>query len=87
MTSAFAGSAGAGQPDADVVARYLRLIGIRKDFGAFTALSNIDLEIAKGEFVCFLGPSGCGKTTLLRVIAGLERPDSGALLLDGKDLA
>ena len=45
---------------------YLRLRGIRKEFGAFVALSNIDLDIAKGEFVCFLGPSGCGKTTLFR---------------------
>jgi iron(III) transport system ATP-binding protein len=50
---------------------YLRLSGIRKTFGAFTALEGIDLDIHKGEFVCFLGPSGCGKTTLLRIIAGL----------------
>ena len=58
---------------------YLRLRGIRKEFGAFVALSNIDLDIAKGEFVCFLGPSGCGKTTLLRIIAGLEGPTSGTI--------
>jgi len=87
MTSAFAGSAGAGQPDAGVVTRYLRLIGIRKDFGAFTALSNIDLEIAKGEFVCFLGPSGCGKTTLLRIIAGLEVQSAGRIELAGRDIS
>jgi iron(III) transport system ATP-binding protein len=87
MTSAFAGSAGAGQPDAGVVARYLRLIGIRKDFGTFTALSNIDLEIAKGEFVCFLGPSGCGKTTLLRIIAGLEVQSAGRIELAGRDIS
>ena len=50
---------------------YLQLSGVRKEFGAFTALKAIDLEISQGEFVCFLGPSGCGKTTLLRIIAGL----------------
>jgi iron(III) transport system ATP-binding protein len=42
----------------------LRLSGIRKTFGSFTALGDIDLDIHRGEFVCFLGPSGCGKTTL-----------------------
>ena len=68
-------------------ANYLRLIGIRKDFGAFTALSNIDLDIAKGEFVCFLGPSGCGKTTLLRIIAGLEVQTAGRIELAGRDIS
>ena len=65
---------------------YLRLRGIRKEFGAFAALSNIDLDIARGEFVCFLGPSGCGKTTLLRIIAGLEVPTSGTISQAGKDI-
>ncbi|MEP6773083.1 MAG: ATP-binding cassette domain-containing protein, partial [Polaromonas sp.] len=50
---------------------FLNLRHIRKEFGAFTALQDINLDIRKGEFVCFLGPSGCGKTTLLRIIAGL----------------
>ena len=68
-------------------ATYLRLIGIRKDFGAFTALANIDLDIAKGEFVCFLGPSGCGKTTLLRIIAGLEVQTAGRIELAGRDIS
>ena len=65
---------------------YLQLRGIRKEFGAFAALSNIDLDIAKGEFVCFLGPSGCGKTTLLRIIAGLEVPTSGTISQAGQDI-
>jgi len=66
---------------------YLRLAGIRKDFGNFTALAKIDLDIAQGEFVCFLGPSGCGKTTLLRVIAGLEVQTAGRIELAGRDIS
>ena len=58
---------------------YLRLEGIRKNFGSFQALRDIDLTIEKGEFVCFLGPSGCGKTTLLRIIAGLETQTAGSI--------
>ena len=56
---------------------FLTLSHIRKEFGGFTALNDINLEIGKGEFVCFLGPSGCGKTTLLRIIAGLEVQTGG----------
>ena len=66
---------------------YLKLEGIRKDFGSFTALRDIDLGIAKGEFVCFLGPSGCGKTTLLRIIAGLEAQTAGHIELAGRDIS
>jgi iron(III) transport system ATP-binding protein len=87
LTSAFDGPAGTGRPDAVVDAAYLRLAGIRKDFGAFTALSNIQLDIARGEFVCFLGPSGCGKTTLLRIIAGLEVQSAGRIELAGRDIS
>ena len=58
---------------------------INKQFGDFQALSNINLEIGDGELVALLGPSGCGKTTLLRIIAGLENPDSGAILFSGQD--
>ncbi|HEX9174384.1 MAG TPA: sulfate ABC transporter ATP-binding protein [Telluria sp.] len=58
---------------------------IRKQFGQFTALDDISLKFPTGELTALLGPSGCGKTTLLRIIAGLEFPDSGQVLLDGED--
>jgi iron(III) transport system ATP-binding protein len=66
---------------------YLELEGIRKEFGAFTALRDIRLAVAHGEFVCFLGPSGCGKTTLLRIIAGLEVQTAGAVRQAGRDIS
>ncbi|SVC69803.1 uncharacterized protein METZ01_LOCUS322657, partial [marine metagenome] len=50
---------------------FLKIENLTKNFGQFTALRDISLEVFEGEFVCFLGPSGCGKTTLLRAIAGL----------------
>ena len=66
---------------------FLRLEGIRKNFGAFTALRDIRLEVPRGEFVCFLGPSGCGKTTLLRIIAGLEAQSAGTIHQGGRDIS
>jgi iron(III) transport system ATP-binding protein len=66
---------------------FLRLEGIRKEFGSFTALRDIRLDVSQGEFVCFLGPSGCGKTTLLRIIAGLESQSAGTLLQGGRDIS
>jgi iron(III) transport system ATP-binding protein len=69
------------------VSAFLRLAGIEKHFGSFTALKGVDLEVAKGEFVCFLGPSGCGKTTLLRIIAGLEAQSAGTLEQGGRDIS
>ena len=52
--------------------------------GAVKALDDVSLNIGEGEFVCLVGPSGCGKSTLLNIIAGLEHPDSGQVLTDGK---
>ena len=66
---------------------YLRIQGLTKQFGAFTALGDISLEIAEGEFVCFLGPSGCGKTTLLRAIAGLDIQTAGRIEQGGRDIS
>lgn len=73
----------------DFVARGqdLELKGIRKEFPGFVAVDNLDLKIPAGEFFALLGPSGCGKTTTLRMIAGLESPSQGEILLDGKDIA
>jgi spermidine/putrescine transport system ATP-binding protein len=65
----------------------LELKGIRKEFPGFVAVDNLNLKIPAGEFFALLGPSGCGKTTTLRMIAGLESPSKGEILLGGKDIA
>jgi iron(III) transport system ATP-binding protein len=65
---------------------FLSLRHITKRFSAVTAVRDVSLDVAEGEFVCFLGPSGCGKTTLLRIVAGLEAPDAGQVRLRGADL-
>ncbi|MGF1593974.1 MAG: ABC transporter ATP-binding protein [Kiloniellaceae bacterium] len=64
----------------------LTLEGVTKQFGAFTAVDDVSLTVPHGTFVCLLGPSGCGKTTLLRMIAGLEDPSQGRILLDDADI-
>ena len=60
---------------------------VNKAFGDFKALNEINLSIQSGELVALLGPSGCGKTTLLRIIAGLEKPDSGRIIFNGDDVS
>ena len=61
--------------------------GLSKRYGDATAVDGVDLVVPGGAFACLLGPSGCGKTTLLRMIAGLETPSGGRVLLGGEDLA
>jgi len=68
------------------MAAFLELKGIKKQYGRFTALDDINLSIEEGEMMCLLGPSGCGKTTLLRIIAGLEHPTAGKVFIKGKDV-
>ena len=65
---------------------YLNLKNINKYFGKFHVLKDINISIKKGEFICLLGPSGCGKTSLLRIIAGLERENSGTISLENNDI-
>lgn len=65
----------------------LELKGVGKRIGADWAMDGVDLDLDTGEIVALLGPSGCGKTTLLRLIAGLTRPDRGEIRFEGRDLA
>jgi spermidine/putrescine transport system ATP-binding protein len=64
----------------------LELVGIQKRFPGFTAIEHLDLTIPAGSFFALLGPSGCGKTTTLRLVAGLEDPTEGTILIGGKDV-
>ena len=59
---------------------------VTKRFGALTAVNDVSFSVNKGEFFSLLGPSGCGKTTLLRMLGGFEKPDSGRIFLEGKDI-
>jgi ABC-type Fe3+/spermidine/putrescine transport system ATPase subunit len=68
------------------MAAHLRFETITRRYGDFTAVNGVTLEVEKGEVFSLLGPSGCGKTTLLRMAAGFDRPDSGRIVLDGKDI-
>jgi putrescine transport system ATP-binding protein len=65
---------------------FVRVQGVTKTFGEVYAVDNVTLDIFKGEFFALLGPSGCGKSTLLRILAGLERPTSGRVVIDGQDM-
>jgi ABC-type Fe3+/spermidine/putrescine transport system ATPase subunit len=67
-------------------AAMLRVDGLTKTFGPHVAVHPMSLDIAEGEFVALLGPSGCGKTTLLRMLAGLEAPSAGRILVGGHDV-
>ena len=64
----------------------LSLVGVSKRFPGFTAIDNLSLDIPAGSFFALLGPSGCGKTTTLRLVAGLEEPTEGSILIGGKDV-
>src|SRR5947207_126296 len=64
----------------------VRIEGITKRFGSIVAVDRVDLEVGRGELFALLGGSGCGKTTLLRLLAGFERPHAGRILIDGQDM-
>ena len=64
----------------------LELVGIRKEYPGFVAIENLDLKIPAGEFFALLGPSGCGKTTTLRLVAGLDSPTKGKILIGNQDV-
>ena len=76
------------RPWRDAASRpFISVRAITKRFDDFTAVSNVDLDIFKGELFCLLGESGCGKSTLLRMLAGFEQPTSGSITIDGEDMA
>ena len=88
MRQAAARSSSASQELEVIAPSKLAIENVSKNFqsasGPVLALDRVSLNVAEGEFVCLVGASGCGKTTLLNIIAGLEKPDNGAVLADGK---
>src|SRR5260370_16652379 len=65
---------------------YLQIKQLNKTYGSRQVVSNVDLEMAEGEILSLLGPSGCGKTTILRMLAGLVKPGSGYIAINGRVL-
>ena len=65
----------------------LSLSSVSKRFGTTPAVVNVSIAVERGEFFGLLGPSGCGKTTTLRIMAGLESPDTGRIEFDGRDIS
>ncbi|HXY87682.1 MAG TPA: ABC transporter ATP-binding protein [Candidatus Acidoferrales bacterium] len=68
----------------DLSSEYFCLENVSKTYDGFSALDGVSFTVDAGEFVCIIGPSGCGKTTLLKLIAGLEKPTSGSIKMDNK---
>jgi putrescine transport system ATP-binding protein len=91
MMRGFAAGPDPGGPDAGhdsaAAGPLVRLENVSRRFGGVAAVDGLSLDIRSREFFALLGPSGCGKTTLLRLLAGFERPDAGRILLDGRDIA
>ncbi len=77
---------GTAVPASGAGAGALALEGVTRRFGAHAAVDSLSLEIARGELLALIGASGSGKTTTLRMVAGYEQPDSGRVLLDGRDI-
>ncbi|MBZ7924268.1 ABC transporter ATP-binding protein [Ensifer adhaerens] len=73
-------------PTSSAPREHLKLEGIGVSFGAVNVIPSLDLSVRKGEMVAFLGPSGCGKTTTLRIIAGLNNPSRGRIMVGGRDI-
>ncbi|MGW2487412.1 ABC transporter ATP-binding protein [Streptomyces sp. NPDC001606] len=73
-------------PETRTQAATVEFRSLRREFGTTVALDGLDLTVRPGEFLALLGPSGCGKTTALRMLAGFEHPDAGAVLVDGEDV-
>ncbi|MFN4193453.1 MAG: ATP-binding cassette domain-containing protein, partial [Tabrizicola sp.] len=65
----------------------LEVVNLSRSFGGRTVVDGVSLSVAAGQVTCLLGPSGCGKSTTLRMIAGVERADSGEVRLDGQTVA
>ena len=73
-------------PPQDTAAPFIRIDGLRKEFGGFPAVDGVSLDIHKGELFAILGGSGCGKSTLLRMLAGFEAPTAGRVFIDGVEM-